>query len=115
MTLREFENGYWYLDQLKQFAERIGPSAKTLRNDEIEKAIVGSLRETGATDVDRGLQEFERVPHVRYINFVADFLEADTKATRAEAIAAWTELKARATANGDVSVRRACSCCSVVS
>jgi hypothetical protein len=36
---------------------------------------------------------FERVPHVRYINFVADFLEADKRATRAEAIAAWTELK----------------------
>jgi hypothetical protein len=36
---------------------------------------------------------FERVPHGRYINFVADFLEADKKATRAEAIAAWKELK----------------------
>ena len=22
MTLREFENGYWYRDQLKDFAER---------------------------------------------------------------------------------------------
>jgi hypothetical protein len=65
---------------LKQFAERIGiPAAKKLRKDEIEKAIVGSLRKTGAKDVDRGLhlkcgdliqryialkrmQEFERVP-----------------------------------------------------
>jgi len=28
-----------------------------------------------------------------YINFVADFLKADKRATRAEAIAAWTELK----------------------
>src|SRR5207253_1319207 len=37
MTLREFENGYWYLDQLKDFAERIGiPAAKKLRKDEIE-------------------------------------------------------------------------------
>jgi hypothetical protein len=35
---------------------------------------------------------FERVPPGRYINFVADFLEAD-KGTRAEAIAAWNELK----------------------
>jgi hypothetical protein len=53
MTVREFENGYWYLEQLKHFAERIGiPAAKTLRNDELEKA-----------------------------------------ATRADAIAAWTELK----------------------
>jgi SAP domain-containing new25 len=176
MTVRDFENGYWYLDQLKDFAERIGiPAAKKLRKDELEKAIVTflrtgnaalptkrSLRKTGLKDVDRGLhlklrienytsnretkdfiveqsrmmapqvreksgvwyrlnrwreeqitsgehptygdlvqryialnrmQRFERVPHGRYINFVADFLEADKKATRGEAIAAWTELK----------------------
>ena len=176
MTVRAFENGYWYLDQLKDFAERIGiPAAKKLRKDELEKAIVAflrtgkavlptkrSLRKTGLKDVERGLhlklrienytsnretkdfiveqgrmmapqvreksgvwyrlnrwreeqiasgehptygdlvqryialnrmQRFERVPHGRYINFVADFLEADKKATRGEAIAAWTELK----------------------
>jgi len=176
MTVRDFENGYWYLDQLKDFAERIGiPAAKKLRKDELEKAIVAflrtgnavlptkrSLRKTGLKDVDRGLHlklrienytsnretkdfiveqgrmmapqvreksgvwyrlnrwreeqitsgehptygdlvqryialnrmpRFERVPHGRYINFVADFLEADKKATRGEAIAAWTELK----------------------
>jgi hypothetical protein len=176
MTVRDFENGYWYLDQLKNFAERIGiPAAKKLRKDELEKAIVAflrtgkaalptkrSLRKTGVKDVERGLnlklrienytsnretkdfiveqarlmapdvreksgvwyrlnrwreeqlisgehptyrdlvrryivlnkmQRFERVPHGRYINFVADFLEADRRATRAEAIAAWTDLK----------------------
>ena len=44
MTLREFENGYWYLEQLKNFAERIGiPAAKKLRKDELEKAIVTFL------------------------------------------------------------------------
>ena len=44
MTVRDFENGYWYLDQLKNFAERIGiPSAKKLRKDELEKAIVAFL------------------------------------------------------------------------
>ncbi len=173
MTLREFENGYWYLDQLKDFAERIGiPAAKKLRKDELEKAIVAflrtgnaalptkrSLRRTGVKDVERGLSlklrienytsnretkdfiveqarlmapdvreksgvwyrlnrwreeqitsgkhptygdlvrqyialnkmpRFERVPHGRYINFVADFLDAENGATRAEAIAAWT-------------------------
>ena len=42
MTLREFENGYWYLDQLKDFAERIGiPAARKLRKDELEKAMRG--------------------------------------------------------------------------
>jgi SAP domain-containing new25 len=177
MTVHDFENGYWYLDQLKNFAEGIGiPTAKKLRKDELEKAIVAflrtgiaalptkrALRKTGVKDVERGLnlklrienytsnretkdfiidqarmmapdvreksgvwyrlnrwreqqimsgkhptygdlvrqyivlnkmQRFERVPHGRYINFVADFLEADKSATRAHAIAAWTELKA---------------------
>ena len=69
MTLRDFENGYWYLDQLKNFAQRIGvPAAKRLRKDELERAIVAflrtgeallpterSLRKTGAKDVERGL------------------------------------------------------------
>jgi len=176
MTLRDFENGYWYLDQLKSFAERIGvPAAKRLRKDELERAIVTflrtgdaalpterSLRKAGAKDVARGLslklrienytsnretkdfiveqarliapevrersgvwyrlnrwreeqitsgkhptygglvrqyialnkmQRFEKIPHGRYINFVAEFLAADKGATRAEAIAAWTEVK----------------------
>jgi hypothetical protein len=176
MTVRDFENGYRYLDQLKNFAERIGiPAAKKLRKDELERAIVAflrtgdaalptkrSLRKTGLKDVERGLtltlrienytsnretkdfiieqarmmapdvreksgvwyrlnrwreeqimsgehptygdlvrqyvvlnkmQRFARVAHGRYINFVADFLEADKSATHAEAISAWQELK----------------------
>ena len=69
MTLREFRNGYWYLEQLKPFADRIGiPAAKKLRKDELEKAILAflrtgkaalptrrSLRRTGVKDVERGL------------------------------------------------------------
>jgi hypothetical protein len=39
------------------------------------------------------MQRFEKVPHGRYVNFVAEFLSADRRATRAEAIAAWTEVK----------------------
>ena len=176
MTVRDFENGYWYLDQLKDFAERIGiQAAKKLRKDELEKAIMAFLRtgrtalptkrllgKTGAKDVERGLSlklriehytsnretknfikaqacvmapdvreksgvwyrlnrwreaqitsgkrptyrdlvrqyvalnkkpRFKRIPHGRYINFVAEFLAADKGVTRAEAIAAWTELK----------------------
>jgi hypothetical protein len=176
MTRRDFENGYWYLDDLKQFAERIGiPAAKKLRKDELEKAILAflgtgkaasptkrSLRKTGVKDVERGLnlkrriehytsnrktkdfiveqahllapevreksgvwyrlnrwreeqitngkhptygdlvrqyialnkvQRFDRIPHGRYINFVAEFLAAEKGVTRAEAIAAWRELK----------------------
>jgi hypothetical protein len=176
MTVRDFENGYWNLEQLKNFAERIGiPAAKKLRKDELEKAIVAflrtgktalptkrSVRKTGMKDVERGLnlklrienytsnretkdfiveqahqmapevreksgvwyrlnrwreeqtasgkhptygdlvrqyialnkmERFEKVPHGRYINFVAEFRAAEKGVTLAEAIAAWTKLK----------------------
>src|SRR6266568_3418082 len=146
MTLRDFENGYWYLDQLKNFAERIGiPAAKKLRKD-VERGLnlklrienYTSNRETKNFIVEQArmmapdvreksgvwyrlnrwreeqitsgehptygdlvrqyivlnkMQRFEHVPHGRYVNFVADFLAADKRATRAEAIDAWTELK----------------------
>jgi len=175
MTLPEFENGYWYLDELKDFAGRIGiPDAKRLRKDEIERAIVTflrtgtvnlptkrALRKTGTKDLERGLslnlpiehytsnretknfivrearkvasdvreksgvwyrlnrwreeqitngnnptygdlvrqyvalnrmERFDKVPHGRYINFVAAFL-AEKTGTRSDAIAAWAELK----------------------
>jgi hypothetical protein len=176
MTVRAFENGYWYLGDLKKFARRIGiPAASRLRKDELEKAIVvflrtgkaesptrRSLRQAGPKDVDRGLslnltiehytnnretkdfivhqarlaapevreqsgvwyrlnrwreerivegacptyrdlvlhyialnrlERFEKIPHVRYINFVADFLAKEKAATHAGAAAAWQQLK----------------------
>ena len=176
MTLREFENGYWYLDDLRDFASQIGiPGATRLRKDEIERAIVAflrtgtvdlptkrALRKTGAKDLERGLslnlriehytsnretkdfivrqarkvapevreksgvwyrlnrwreeqitngnrptygdlvqqyvalnrmERFDKVPHGRYINFVAAFLAAEKSGTRSDAIAAWAELK----------------------
>jgi hypothetical protein len=176
VTLREFENGYWYLDDLRDFASHIGiPEAARLRKDEIERAIVAflrtgtvdlptkrALRKTGAKDLERGLslnlriehytsnretkdfivrqarkvapevreksgvwyrlnrwreeqitngnrptygdlvqqyvalnrmERFDKVPHGRYINFVAAFLAAEKSGTRSDAIAAWAELK----------------------
>lgn len=40
MTLTQFDNGYWYTNELKEFAKTIGiPSASKLRKDELEKAI----------------------------------------------------------------------------
>jgi len=176
MTVRDFENGYWYREQLKDFAERIGiPGATKLRKDELEKAILvflrtgkaalptkRALRRTGLKDVERSLhlklriehytsnretkdfiieqgrrlapevrmksgvwyrlnrwraeqitsgarptygdlvrqyialnrmERFDRVPIVCYVNFISDFLAADTKATRPEIIAAWKEVK----------------------
>jgi len=176
MTPREFENGYWYVDELRDFAYELGiPDAKKLRKDEIEQAIVAFLRtgtvalptkralhKTGTRDIERGLasdlrvehytsnrktkdfirmqarkaapevreksgvwyrlnrwreeqvtkgnhptygdlvqryialnrmDRFEKVPHGRYINFVAEFLAAEKDTTRTDAIAAWAELK----------------------
>jgi hypothetical protein len=40
MTLTEFEHGYWYALELKEFAKNIGiPFANKLRKDEIETSI----------------------------------------------------------------------------
>jgi hypothetical protein len=75
MTLREFENGYWYREELKDFAASIGiPSATRLRKDELEKAIVRflrtgtaalptkrALRKTGVKDIERGLSLKRRI------------------------------------------------------
>ena len=69
MTLTQFDNGYWYATELKEFAERIGiPSASKLRKDELENAIKHFLRtgkiapptkrnlsKPGIKDVERGL------------------------------------------------------------
>ena len=41
MTPREFENGYFFVGELKDFAERLGvPSARRLRKDELERLDV---------------------------------------------------------------------------
>ena len=77
MTPRAFENGYWYREQLKDFAGRIGiPAATKLRKDELEKAIVlflrtgtaalptkRALRRTGIKDLERGLHLKLRIEH----------------------------------------------------
>lgn len=69
MTVAQFDNGYWYATELKEFAETIGiPAASKLRKDELEKAIKlfletgkiksptkRSLSTSGPKDVERGL------------------------------------------------------------
>jgi len=69
MTLTQFDNGYWYAAQLKEFAETVGiPSANRLRKDELETAIKHllktgeiksptkrSLAISGPKDVESGL------------------------------------------------------------
>ena len=40
MTLTQFDNGYWYTSELKEFAKVVGiPSANRLRKDELENCI----------------------------------------------------------------------------
>jgi hypothetical protein len=39
------------------------------------------------------MERFDKVPHGRYINFVAEFLAAEKNGTRSDAVAAWAELK----------------------
>jgi hypothetical protein len=40
MTVEQFDNGYWYAMEIKEFAESIRiPSSSKLRKDELEKAI----------------------------------------------------------------------------
>ena len=69
MTETQFDNGYWYATELKDFAARIGvPSANRLRKDELEQAIRHFIRNrevksfvkrgltrSGVKDVHRGL------------------------------------------------------------
>ena len=88
MTVRDFENGYWYLDQLKNFAERIGiPAANKLRKDELERAIVAflrtgnaalptkrSLRKTGVKDIERGLKLKLRIENYTSNRETKDFI-----------------------------------------
>ena len=91
MTSTQFDNGYWYATELKDFAERIGiPSASKLRKDELERAIKvfletgrienparRSLSTSGVRDTERGLSLDLRV--VVYTNDKAtkDFIERE--------------------------------------
>jgi SAP domain-containing protein len=89
MTVAQFDNGYWYATEIKEFAKTIGiPSANKLRKDELGKAIklfleTGKIKSPtkrnlstpGAKDVERGLSL--DLPVVRYTNDneTKDFLE----------------------------------------
>jgi len=93
MTLTQFENGYWYATELKDFAETIRiPSASKLRKDELEKAIkvfletgkiasptARSLSTPGPKDIERGLSL--DLPVVVYTNDkeTKNFLEREAQ------------------------------------
>ena len=91
MTSTQFDNGYWYATELKDFAERIGiPSASKLRKDELERAIKvfletgriesptrRSLSRSGVRDVERGLSLDLRVVVYTNDKETKDFLERE--------------------------------------
>jgi SAP domain-containing new25 len=93
MTQSQFENGYWYATEIKEFAKTIGIlSASRLRKDELEKAIKvflktgkiesptkRSLSTAGPTDVEQGLSL--SLPVALYTNDkeTKDFLEREAK------------------------------------
>jgi hypothetical protein len=91
MTSTQFDNGYWYATELKDFAQRIGiPGAGKLRKDELEKAIKvflqtgriasptkRSLSTSGVRDVERGLSLDLRVVVYTNDKETKDFLERE--------------------------------------
>jgi hypothetical protein len=93
MTLRQFENGYWYADELKDFGQRIGiPGANKLRKDELERAIIAflktgklllptkrALRKTGVKDIERGLSLDLRIEHYTSNRETKEFIVQQAK------------------------------------
>jgi hypothetical protein len=93
MTSTQFDNGYWYATELKDFAKTIGiPSASTLRKDELESAIKlflqtgriespakRSLLTPRVRDVERGLRLDLRVVVYTNDKTTKDFLEREAR------------------------------------
>jgi hypothetical protein len=93
MTLRQFDNGYWYTTELKDFGKSIGiPFANRLRKDELEQCIkvflkTGKIESStkrsfstpGKKDIDLGLT-FD-LPIAVYTNNreTKDFLEKEAR------------------------------------
>ena len=91
MTETEFDNGYWYATELKEFAIKVGiPSANKLRKDELEKAlkhfirtgeskalVKRSLTKSGVRDVDKGLRLRLLVVHYTSNKETKEFIERE--------------------------------------
>ena len=93
MTLTQFDNGYWYTTELKEFAKTIGiPFAQRLRKDELEDRIKLFLKtgkiespgkrsfpNPGTKDIDLGLSV--DLPVAVYTNDgkTKDFLETEAR------------------------------------
>ncbi|MCG8569531.1 MAG: SAP domain-containing protein [Spirochaetes bacterium] len=69
MTIKDFDKGYWYVHEIRDFAKKIGiPNSSQLRKDELEELIkvyltTGELKassrkmlkKTGLKDIEKGL------------------------------------------------------------
>lgn len=99
MTLAEFENGYWYATEIKDFAQKIGiPHSNKLRKDELEKSIKlfletgkvalptkRSLVKSGVKDVELGLRLDLPIVHYTSNKETKDFPRARGAEDRARA------------------------------
>ena len=93
MTVTEFQNGYWYATEIKDFSQKIGiPHANKLRKDELQKAIrrfletgkvslptKRSLVKAGMKDVDRGLRLDLPIVHYTSNRETKDFLAREAQ------------------------------------
>jgi hypothetical protein len=90
MTLRAFDNGYWYATELRAFAVEMRiPLANKLRKDQLEAAIKGLLfaegtkaafsvaPKQGPRDVDRGLRVGLPVVHYTSNKETKSFIERE--------------------------------------
>jgi hypothetical protein len=98
MTERQFEHGYWYATELKDFATRIGvPSASRLRKDELEKTIRHFIRtrdvktfvkreltKARLKDVDKGLSLELRVVNYTSNRETKDFIDREAAKLKPE-------------------------------
>ena len=75
------KSGVWY--RLNRWREEQITKGKRLTYGDLVQKYLALNR----------VERFEKVPHGRYINFVAEFLAAEKDATRADAVTAWAELK----------------------
>src|SRR5262245_44083353 len=116
MSLRAFENGYWYQTELVEFgknrvtkgfirreATRKNPGIREksgvwYRRSRWREAHVAKRTVTYGELIDQymslnRLERFEQIRQGTYINFLADYFAAEKDASRENAIAAWKKLK----------------------
>lgn len=92
MSLSQFDNGYWYADEIKAFAKKIGIiNTNKLRKDELEQLIkhyikTGQIKNSGRKnvvrvgikDIDKGLKTSLQVINYTSNKQTTDFIKRET-------------------------------------